>query len=232
MRSANVLSSSKFVGRYVHDKAFRASVGIYSGMVVNLAYALFRLVVGVIDSSAWLVSSAVYFLLLGIFRAALANSYRIRNKKGGYSYEKIWYKRTAFLLFLLNIPIGTMILLFIKNEAKSVYPWYTIYASAAYTFYMLILSIINLARFRKFGSPILSASRVISFIAALISLLGLQNALINEFSDRSVFFHEAMNAFTGTGIYAIIIVVEIFMVCRSANMYEVTNDEQIGEQVF
>ncbi len=218
--------------RCVHDKAFRANVGLCSGMVVNFCYAAFRLAVGIIDASAWLVCTAVYFLLLAIFRAALTNAYRIRKKKGGYTYEKAWYKRTAFLLFLLNIPIGTMILLFVKNEAKCIYPWYTIYAAAAYTFYMIVLSIINLFKFRKFGSPILSASRVISFIAALVSLLGLQNALINEFSTKGRFFHEAMNAFTGTAVYAVIITVEMVMVCRSANMYGVTDDEQIGKQIL
>lgn len=53
---------------------------------------------------------------------------------------------------------------------------------------MMFLAISNLIRFRKFGSPILSAAKVLSLVAALLSLLTLQSALIDRFGHGAGFF--------------------------------------------
>lgn len=195
--------------KYLHDRTYRGGVGIYQGMTVNLIYGIFRAVVGVIYSSVWLISTAVYFLILGFMRMGLA----VSRRRG--SDERRAYRRTAWLLLLLDIPLGGMILLMIRTEAGIIYPGYSIYAAAAYTFYMLTLSIINVVKFRKIGSPILSAAKALSFIAALVSMLGLQNALIATFSQNDIAYRTMMNTLTGTGLYIAVIAISIYMIKRS-----------------
>lgn len=151
-RAVKKIAGTKIGGRYLSDMAFRGSIGIYQGMAVNFLYLLFRVIAGIRYASVWFISIAVYYLVLGTLRAYLIFSYR-RRKKYGLSYEYRCYRRTAWLLFLLNIPMGGMIVLMIRANAGYTYPGYVIYLSALYTFYTMILSVVNLVRFRKNRKP-------------------------------------------------------------------------------
>lgn len=213
MKLIKKITASPVGSRYINDRAFRGSVSIYQGTVVSLAFAVFKAVTGILYSSVWLIATAAYFFLLGAMRAWLAVAYRKKEKRGGFKYERLCYRRIAWLLFILNIPMGFVIFLTIKQAAIINYPWYTIYASAAYTFYMMTLSIINLVKYRKLGSPILSAAKVLNFVAAMMSLLGLQDALIISFAEdnQSTSFRPLMNTLTGAGIYVIVIITALYM---------------------
>lgn len=208
-------TAAQIGARYRSDRVFRGKVGIYRGMTVNLVYGLFRGVMGVIYSSVWLLSTAAYYLVLGCIRLGLARAYRMKEARGGLDYECRCYGRTAWLLLLLDIPMGGMIILMIVTETGSAYPGYTIYASAAYTFYIMTMSVLDVIRFRKLGSPILSAAKVLNSVAAMMSILGLQNALISTFSPENKDYLRLMNTLTGTGIYLLVIAIAIYMVSRS-----------------
>ena len=218
------INGTAFGGRYVNDLVFRGSVGICQGMTMNFLYVLFRIVVGIRYASVWSVSMAVYYLVLGILRLSLILSYRRRVETD----ELRCYRRTARLLFLLNIPMGGMILLMLLTNAGYPYPGYVIYLSAMYTFYTMIVSVINLARFRRLGSPILSAAKVLNFIAALMSVLGLQTAMIAQFSTESDDFRRLMNALTGGAVWIAVILTAVCTLNRSKKKKdEVTSVEQV-----
>lgn len=220
------VNSTTFGGRYVNDLAFRGSVSIYQGMLINFLYVVFRIVVGIRYASMWSVSIAIYYLVLGILRLSLILSYRHRNKVN----EPHCYRRTACLLFLLNIPMGGMILLMALTDSGYSYPGYVIYLSAMYTFYTMFLSIVNIVKFRKLGSPILSAAKVLNFIAALVSVLGLQTAMIAQFSTESDNSRQTMNAITGGCVWLTVILTAVIMLYRSKRMKdEVKVFEQIQE---
>ena len=208
MQRAN---ASKFAGRYLHDLAFRGSVGIYQGMAVNAFYVVFRIVAGIRYASVWFVSMAVYYLVLGGLRAYLILCYRRRSPES----ERRCYRTTAWLLFLLNIPMGGMIALMVRTNSSFSYPGSIIYLSALYTFYTMVMSILNLVRFRRLGSPILSAAKVLNFISAMMSILGLQTALISRFSENGEFYQKRMNAVTGGCVYGIVILLAVIMLLHS-----------------
>lgn len=213
------LMISAFGKKYVGDIAFRGSISIYQGMIVNFLYVIFRTAVGIRYASVWFISMAVYYLVLGILRLFLIINYRHRNTKA----ETDCYRRTAWLLFLLNLPMGGMILMMVLTDSGYSYPGYVIYLSAMYTFYTMILSVVNLIKFRKLGSPILSAAKVLNFVAALMSVLGLQTAMIAQFSTESESFRQMMNAITGGIIWVMVILTAVFMLYRCKKMKDEVN---------
>ena len=219
------LTGTVFGEKYIGDLAFRGSVSIYQGMMVNFLYVVFRIFVGIRYASVWFLTIAIYYLLLGIMRLSLILSYRNRNMKS----ELRCYRRTAWLLFLLNIPMGGMIVLMVLTDSGYSYPGYVIYLSALYTFYTIILAIVNLVKFRKLGSPILSAAKVLNFVAALMSLLGLQTAMISQFSTEGENFRRRMNAITGGGVWFSVILIAVYMLLRSRKMKEVNSVDPLGE---
>lgn len=219
------LNGTAFGRRYLGDLAFRGSVSLYSGMAVNFIYMVFRIFVGIRYASVWAITIAIYYLLLGLIRLSLILSYRSRTVKS----ELHCYRRTAWLLFALNIPMGGMILLMVLTDSGYSYPGFVIYLSALYTFYTVILSIVNLAKFRKLGSPILSAAKILNLVAALMSLLGLQTAMIAQFSGGEGSFRVKMNAATGGIVWLAVIVTAVYMLLRSRKTKEVKSIEPLGK---
>ena len=211
------VSSTAFGGRYLNDQLFRSSVSIYQGMAVNFLYMLFRLVTAVQYASVWFFSMAVYYMVLCIMRAYLAFGYRHRERKG-VAHELRCYRRTAGMLFILNIPMGGMIVLMVRTNFGFNYPGYLIYLSALYTFYMMTLSIVNLVKFRKMGSPILSAAKILNFVSAMMSVLGLQTAMIARFSSDGEGYRKMMNVFTGGAVFFIVMVTVVVMMVRSSKI--------------
>ena len=219
------LTGTVFGEKYIGDLAFRVSVSIYQGMMVNFLYVVFRIFVGIRYASVWFLTIAIYYLLLGIMRLSLILSYRNRSVKS----ELRSYRKTAWLLFLLNIPMGGMITLMVLTDSGYSYPGYVIYLSALYTFYTIILAIVNLVKFRKLGRPILSAAKVLSFVAALMSLLGLQTAMISQFSTGGESFRRIMNAVTGGSVWFSVILIAVTMLLHSRKLKEVKSFEPLGE---
>ena len=205
------LTGTVFGGKYIGDLAFRGSVSIYQGMMVNFLYVVFRIFIGIRYASVWFITIAIYYLLLGVMRLSLILSYRNRNMKS----ELRCYRRTAWLLFLLNIPMGGMIVLMVLTDSGYSYPGYVIYLSALYTCNTVILAIVNLVRFRKLGSPILSAAKILGLIAALMSLLGLQTAMLSQFAAEGESFQRMMNAVTGGIVWFSVILIAVTMLVRS-----------------
>lgn len=79
----------------------------------------------------------------------------------------------------------------------------------------LILSIINLVKFHELGDLILSAAKVLNFISAMMSVLGLQTAMISCFSENGGSYRKLMNTLTGSAVYLIVIVTAVYMLIRS-----------------
>lgn len=222
------LSRSQFGKRYLEDLAFRGSIGIFQGMIINFLYVAFRIFVGIRHASVWFITMAVYYLVLGIMRLSLAVSYTRRTPEK----EIACYRRTALLLFLLNLPMGAMITLMVMTDSGYSYPGYIIYVSAAYTFYMMIVSVINIFKFRKLGSPILSAAKALNFVTAMMSVLGLQTAMIAQFSSEGESFRIMMNAITGGSVWFGVILTAVCMLFISRKMKiksEVAPSDTLGK---
>lgn len=207
------ISATALKKRYRTDTAFRGYVSLCRGMTANVCYALFRAVVGILYRSVWFAAMAVYYFALGGLRIYLAYGYAHRGTRG-LSYEYCCYRRTAWMLFLLNVPMGGMIALMVWTNSGFSYPGYVIYLSALFTFYTAILSVVNLVKYAKVGSPILSAAKVLNLVSGMMSVLGLQTAMITQFSDGDEAYRKLMNTLTGSFVYGGVAVLAVYMLVR------------------
>ena len=85
---------------------------------------------------------------------------------------------------MILLFVGGMIVLMVRKNSGFTYPGYIIYLSALYTFYTMITVVVNVVKFRKLGSLILSAAQILNFISAMMSILGLQTAMTSRFSEN------------------------------------------------
>lgn len=213
-KTAQKLTHTEFAERYLSDLAFRGGISIYQGIVIDCFYAIFRMIAGICYASVWFITMAVYHLVLGIMRTYLVVCYRRRTPIREYRC----CHTTAWLLFLLNVPMGGMIVLTVLTNSGFSYPGYVIYLSALYTFYTMVTAVINLVKFKRLGSPILSVARALNFIAAMMSIFGLQTAMISHFSESGESYRKTMNTITGGFVYVTVILIAVYMLICSRSL--------------
>lgn len=213
-RTLGLLLGSALAVQYKQDRIFRASVNLQLVMVLNYLYAAYNLLTALQSGSVWLLSLGVYTLMLAIVRTDLTLSHHRGRKLPPDAlprHESRCYRRVAWSLLALNVPIGGLTLLMVSGQSVSALPGHLIYLSALYTFVMMFLAISNLIRFRKLGSPILSAAKVLSLVAALLSL---QSALIDRFGTAQGSFRLLMTRLTGSAVYAAVLIIAVWMLRR------------------
>lgn len=212
------INSHPLGNRLLNDLVFKGSVSLYQGLLINLFYAGFKFVTSLIYGSVWLGAISVYYVMLCILRLNLIinsrKTARLDNRRMKWEYKYRSYRRTGFLMFMLNAAMGGMIVQMIwKNEGYE-YPGYVIYLSAMYAFYSFISAIMNLVKFRKVGNPILSAAKAISFAGALMSVLALQTAMISRFGGGDDHFRMEMNIITGAFVLGITLFMAVYLIVR------------------
>lgn len=203
-----------FVDRYFREDAFRAEAALYQGFLINLLYAGIKMFSGVIYRSVWFVTLAVYYILLAIMRFALLHYVRKDEKSKNSEWQR--YRLCGTILLLMNFALSGIVILVVHQNSGFEYPGMLIYVMAMYTFYATIMAVRNVIKFRRYGSPILSAAKVISLTAALVSMLSLETAMLTQFgAANDPAFRQIMTASTGVGISMLVLGMAIFMIVHS-----------------
>lgn len=123
----------------------------------------------------------------------------------------------GFLLLGLNVALSGIISRMIAHNDAYDYPGILIYAIAAYTFYALILSVIALVRFRRRGSPVLSAIKVVNLSAAMVALLSLEATMLQRFGEPDDgIFRGMMIGISGLAAGLILLSISIYMIVHAS----------------
>lgn len=187
--------------------------------IINVAYTVYNGVLGVMHQSEWFITMAVYYSLLGIMRYHAVHTGRKISRMEDQSLikkkELSVIKTEGILLLLLNLALSGVVLLTIVQDTAKRYSEIMVITIAAYTFYKIITSVINMIKVRKLQSPILITIRNISVADALVSVLTLQMTMLASFQGRSTLNINQMNAMTGMAACILISLLGISMIYYS-----------------
>lgn len=210
------LLSVPIVEKFIHEKKFRTEIALYPGFFINVLYVIFKTATGIYYRSAWFISLGVYYLALAIMRFLLIHYIRWKKQTADKNDELRRYRMCGCMLFLINVALVGITILAVKKNAGFSYPGYLIYVMAMYAFYSVITAVMNLVKYRKYGSPILSAAKVINMSTALVSIFSLETAMLAQFGSESTeHFRVIMTALTGAGVSCIVVGMAVFMIVRS-----------------
>lgn len=106
-------------------------------------------------------------------------------------------------MMCINLTLGGIVVNMILSQRTPAISDVFVITSATYTFYILTVSIMDLIRYRKFQSPVLSAAKAIRFTQALVSLLSLEASMLVQFGNDDG-YRRLMLALSGAGVCAII----------------------------
>ncbi|MCM1221003.1 MAG: hypothetical protein NC548_41615 [Lachnospiraceae bacterium] len=202
------------VDRYLKEDTFRAETALYQGFVTSLFYAGVKMFSGIFYHSVWFTALAFYYILLALMRASLLHYVRKSEKNMALEWRR--YRLCGIILLFMNAALTGIIVLVVRRNSGFVYPGVLIYIMALYAFYATITAVLNIIKFRRYGSPVLSAGKVISLTAALVSMLSLETAMLTQFGAADdADFRQIMTGCTGAGISMIVLGMAVFMIVRS-----------------
>ena len=205
---------NKYARRWQDDTRLRVNVSLYGSLAWNALYGIFQLWLGFYHHTFWFYSLGAYYICLGVMRFFLAR-HTTRYAPGERMQSELKKYRACGIVFLvMNLALALIIFFMVYWNRTFEHHMITTIAMAAYTFTALTTAIINVIKYRKYNSPVFSASKAISLAAALVSMLTLESTMLTTFSEGTMTTVERkiMLGATGGVISALIVSTAIYMI--------------------
>lgn len=207
---------NRYASRYLTDPVFRTHVSLYISLGINLLYVAVNAVSAAVYSTAWFGIFAVYYTIMAVMRFLLLR-YMHRNAIGQSRFGELKRSRLcAYILMFVNLILTGAVLMMVTFDRGFSYRGILIYVMAMYTFYITVSAVIDLFKYRKLGSPVMSVSKIIKFAQALVSMLFLETAMFAQFGgDMAPEYQRLMIMLTGGGIALIVVIMAVYVIVRS-----------------
>ena len=207
-------NENKYAVKWQGDTRLRVNVSLYGSFAWNATYGIFQLWLGFYHNTFWFYSLGAYYICLAIMRFFLVRHTRKYAPGEKMQTELKKYRACGVVFLVMNLALALIIFFMVYLNRTFEHHMITAIALAAYTFTSLTTAIVNVIKYRKHNSPVLSAAKAISFAAALVSMLTLESTMLTTFSNGTMTLTEQkwMLGMTGGAISLIIVTTAIYMI--------------------
>ena len=218
------------LGKWMGTYEARTLLFAACSFVINVGYVVLNIVMAALMSSIWYAALAAYYFALGALRYAVLFGTRKAKKNAqterGLAAEKLRiYRNCGIALLIIEGVFMFAVAQFVLSGGGSIaelaaqnmrtYMMITMISSAAFTFYKMTLSIVNLVKVHKMTDPELWALRNINLAAALVSLLALQTTMTLFLSQPLTREMSVFNGIVGLVVVLIVAGLGIVMIIRA-----------------
>ena len=224
---------NKYARRWQDDTRLRVNVSLYGSLAWNALYGIFQLWLGFYHHTFWFYSLGAYYICLGVMRFFLLMHTRKYAPGEKMQTELKKYRACGIVFLVMNLALALIIFFMVYWNRTFEHHMITAITMAAYTFTALTTAIVNVIKYRKYNSPVFSASKVTSFAAALVSMLTLESTMLTTFSDETMTAVEQkwMLGATGGAISSLIVATAIYMIVTSTKkLKQIKNEVKNGKQ--
>ncbi len=184
-------------------------------LILNLCYAIYHGVLGLLGHSWWMIALCAYYIILGATRFAAVLCERKNGRAPSFETELFVLKVCGMLLVALGCVLAGVNYISLKENIATRYDTITMIALATYTFADLTMAIIRFVRYHSQPSPLLSAIRRIGYAEVLVSVVTLQRSMLISFGDMPSDTVSLMNVLTSTVVYLMVTLMGIQMIKES-----------------
>ena len=202
--------------RFLTDRVFRTNVSLSVSFVISMLYVGMNLWFWYLLKSYWFMVLAVYYVIMAVMRYLLVRYVRIQ--KIGTNILGEWKRSRicAYILLLINLSLSGAVLMILYQHRGYDYPGIMIYVMALYTFYALTMSIVDIVKYRKMGSPVMSTAKIVSLSAALVSLLNLETAMFAQFGGNMTPENQRIFIIlTGAGVSITVVTLSVILIVNA-----------------
>ena len=202
--------------RFMTDRAFRINISLSVSFVINMLYVGINLLSWHMLHSYWFMVLAVYYVIMSVMRFLLVRYVRVQ--KIGTNILGEWKRSRicACILLLINLSLSGAVLMILYQSKGYDYPGIMIYVMALYTFYSTIHAVLDIIKYRKLGSPVMSTAKIVSLSGALVSMLNLETAMFAQFgADMSPENQRIFIILTGAGVSITIVTLSAILIINA-----------------
>jgi len=219
---------NKYARIWQDDTRLRVNVSLYGTLIYNTAYALLQFGMGFWHHTFWFYSLAGYYISLAVMRFFLVRHTR-RHKPGEKMLDELIKYRACGIVFLvMNLALALMIFFMVYWNRTFNHHEITTIALAAYTFTSLTIAIISAVKYRKYNSPVYSASKAISLASACVSMLILESTMLTTFGDgtMSLTGRRILLGISGGAVSVFIIAMAVYMIIQANKKIKLLKTEE------
>lgn len=210
-------NENKYARLWQEDTRLRVNVSLYGSLAWNALYGIFQLWLGIYHGTFWFCSLGAYYICLAVMRFFLAHHTTRYAPGEKMRSELVRYRACGIVFLVMNLALALMIFFMVYWNRTFEHHMITAIAMAAYTFTSFTMAIVNVIKFRKYNSPVFSASKAISLAAAFVSMLTLESTMLTTFADGTMtnFDKKMMLGMTGGAISLLIVVMAVYMIINA-----------------
>ena len=207
-------NENKYAILWRSDPRLRVKISLFGTLAWNGLYGIFQLWLGFYHHTFWFYSLGAYYICLGVMRFFLLLHTRKFAPGEKMLKELKKYRACGIVFLVMNLALALIIFFMVYWNRTFEHHMITAIAMAAYTFTALTTAIVNVIRYRKYNSPVYSASKAISLAAALVSMLTLESTMLTTFGDGTMTAatQKWLLGSTGGAISVMIVATAIYMI--------------------
>ena len=209
-------NENKYARLWLEDARLRINVTLTGSLLWNAVYGIFQIWLGIYHHTFWFASLGTYYIFLAIMKFFLALHTRKYAPGEKMKTELIKYRACGWIFLAMNLALALIVFFMLYWNRTFHHHMITAIAMAAYTFTSFTMAIVNVIRYRKYNSPVFSASKAISFAATCVSMLTLTSSMLTAFSDETmgVMTQKLMLGSVGFSVVGVVVIMAIVMITR------------------
>ena len=208
------INPSKIGKRIMQEQRYRIVLVATFSFFLNLLYAFYNGVLGVINQSVWFITMCVYYIILSTMRFSCILCERKNTPASSADAEYFVMKLSGILLALSSFVLTGVIYISLSQNIATKYNKIIMITIATYTFYKITMAIIRAMKQRKNPSLLLAVIHNISYAEAATSVLTLQRSMLASFSTMSNTKAHTMNILTGAAVCLFVLILGVKMIIR------------------
>lgn len=222
-------NQNRYAQLWLGDTRLRVNVSLYGSLAWNTLYGVFQLWLGYYHRTFWFYSLGAYYICLAIMRFFLLLHTRKYAPGEKMRTELVKYRACGWVFLLMNLALTLIIFFMLYWNRTFTHHMITAIAMAAYTFTAFTVAIVNVIKYRKYNSPVFSASKAISFAAACVSMLTLTSTMLTTFNDGTMdaLTQKLMLGGVGFAVSGVVVTMAVYMIVVSSKKLrsEVQNEQ-------
>jgi len=209
-------NENKYARRLLEDERLRVRIELYASLVWNTAYAALQLWLGFVHGSFWFYSLAGYYIFLAVMRFFLLRHTSVYRAGERMALELKKYRACGWIFLVMNLALSLMVFFMVYWNRTFNHHEITTIMMAAYTFTAMAVAIVNVIKYRKYNSPVYSASKAISLAAALVSMLTLESTMLTTFGGETLdaLSRRLFLAISGGVVSAFVVAMAAYMIIK------------------
>ena len=209
-------NENRYAQKWLNDPRLRVNVSLFGSFAWNALYGIFQIWLGFYHHTFWFYSLGGYYICLAIMRFFLVRHTRKYAPGEKMQTELIKYRACGIVFLVMNLALSLIVFFMVYWNRTFQHHMITAITMAAYTFTSFTMAIVNVVKYKKYNSPVFSASKAINFASACVSMLTLTSTMLTTFDDGTMdaITRKMMLGSVGVAVSATVVVMAIYMIVQ------------------